>query len=253
MKYFLSFVLIFSFVTCSFAQDDLFGTPKPEAKKGLLIGFNGNFDVPMADMAKRFGKNYRIGPSVQYKMKSNWIFGAKADFIFGNIIKQDSFLANFSNADGGMIGLNGFRTSNGVYERGYLIGLQAGKILNFSKKNSDNGLLLMLTAGFIQHKILITDADGQLPQFSGNYRKGYDRLTNGLFLEPYAGYIFFSKNGLINFHIGLDIMAGFTQGRRDFLFDVQRPGNDKRFDMLFGIRGGWYVPVFKRKSEEYFF
>jgi hypothetical protein len=253
MKYFLGLVFFLLVTQCSFAQDDLFGTPKAESHKGLLIGFNADFDIPAADMAKRFGNNYRIGPSLQYKTKSNWIFGVKGDFIFGNKIRQDSFLANFYNADGSLIGTDGFRASTRVYERGYLIGLQGGKIFNISKKNSDNGILVMATAGFIQHKILINNPNGNLPQFSGEYRKGYDRLTNGLFVEPYVGYVYFSKNGLLNFHIGLDVMAGFTQGRRDYLFDVQKPGNDKRLDILFGIRGGWYIQVFKRKSEEYFF
>ena len=48
-------------------------------------------------------------------------------------------------------------------------------------------------------------------------------------------------------------MAGFTQGRRDFLYDTGKPGTDTRLDILYGIRGGWYIPIFKRKSEELFF
>ena len=218
-----------------------------------MNGVNASFDIPAADMAERFGLSYRIGPSLQYKTKSNWVIGAKADFMFGNKIVEDSFLANFKEANGGIIGLNGIRTGVETFQRGYMIGLSLGRIINLSKQNSDNGLMVSGTFGFIQHKILITNADGQISQMSKEYRKGYDRLTNGLFIEPYIGYIYLSNNGLINFHIGLDAMLGFTQGRRDYLFDVRRPGNENRFDILFGIRGGWYIPVFKKKSEDYFF
>jgi len=253
MKYFLSVVLLFSFSGYSYAQDDLFGTEKKPAKHGLVVGVNGNFDAPAGDMAKRFGLSYRIGPSFQYKTQSNWLFGLKADFIFGNKINEPGFLSNFPYRNAGMIGTDGYRTSANTYERGYMIGIQGGKIFNISKKNSDNGILLSGTAGFLQHKILITNSDGKLLQFSGDYRKGYDRLANGAFIEPYIGYIYFSKNGLVNFHIGLDAVMGFTQGRRDYWFDVRQSGNDKRLDILFGLRGGWYIPAFKRKSEEFFF
>jgi hypothetical protein len=256
MKYFLPSFFVFVFLTSQVnAQEDLFGTKETEspARKGFILGFNGNFDFPAGDMADRFGLSYRIGPSVLYKTKSNWMFGAKADFIFGGKVKEDSLLSNVQDKNGSFIGANGMRVSIDRLERGYLIGLQAGKIISISKKNPDNGILLLTSAGFLQHKILITNKDGSVVQLRGDYRKGYDRLTNGFFLEQFVGYNSFDRNGFLNFHIGLDILAGFTKGRRDFLYDVRRPDNESRVDILFGIRGGWYIPIFKRKSEEIFF
>jgi hypothetical protein len=247
-------LLAVAFSIAGYAQDDLFGTPKREAKKGLLISLNGNFDMPAGDMAKRFGLSYRVGPGVHYKTKSNWIFGAKADFILGNKIKEEGFLSNLKDAQNSFLTSDGYRGPIETYQRGYLIGLQAGRILNTSKTNPDNGILLLTSLGFIQHKIhIVTRNLGDAPQLQGEYKKGYDRLTNGIFLEQYIGYAYFSNNSLINFNIGLDIMAGFTQGRRNYLLDVQKSGADKRFDMLFGVRGGWVIPAFKRKSEEIFF
>ena len=92
-----------------------------------------------------------------------------------------------------------------------------------------------------------------MPQLRGAYLKGYDRLTNGGFIEQYAGYTYFSKYQLINFSIGLDCVVGFTQGRRDYLYDVMRADNAKRLDILYGIRASWYIPVFKKKSEDMLF
>ncbi len=131
--------------------------------------------------------------------------------------------------------------------------MQAGKIIPVNEIHPDNGIVLLTSAGFIQHKIDIFVRDKDIPQLDGNYLKGYDRLTNGFFAEEYAGYAFFSKNGLLNFTLGLDGMFGFTQGRRGYLYDVMRPDNQNRLDILYGIRGGWFITIFKRKSEDILF
>jgi hypothetical protein len=236
------------------AQDDLFGkSGKLPPRQGFVLGINGNFDMPAADMADRFGLGYRVGLSAFYKTKSNWIFGSKIDFMLGNQIKQDSLMINILDEYGMVINRDGQRVLPKISERGYMIGLQAGYIFNTSKKSSDNGILLLTTVGFMQHKINIFHKDNNIPQLRGDYLKGYDRLTNGLVVGQYIGYNYFANNGLLNFHVGLDISAGFTKGRRDYLYDVMRSDNASRMDILFGVRGGWYIPIFKRKSEEFFF
>ena len=235
------------------AQADLFGETKTESKKGFILGVNGSFDLPGADMAKRFGVGYRIGPSVLYKTTSNWIFGAKFDFIFGNDIKEDSFMYNISDQNGFFLTNQNSREGVGIFERGYAVGLQAGKIFPLNKSNPNTGLMLLTGAGFMQHKINIYDRDKIVPQLAGEYRKGYDRLTNGVYVEQFVGYNHLDRKGLLNFNIGFDVLAGFTKGRRDYLYDVMRPDDKSRVDLLFGVRGGWYIPLFKRKSEEIFF
>ena len=245
-------ILSLSF-TCCFAQADLFGAEGGPRRHGIVIGLNGDFDLPGADMAKRFGASYRLGPALLYKTNAGYMFGAKADFLFGNQMREDSLLAGVTDADGFFINQNGRRVGIGTFERGYAIGVEAGKIFPAGKSNPNSGWMLMTGAGFIQHKITLSDKEKSVKQIEGDYKKGYDRLTNGLYVEQFAGYNYFDKRGAINFHIGLDILAGFTKGRRDYLYDVRRPDDKSRLDLLFGIRGGWYIPVFKQKSEEIFF
>jgi hypothetical protein len=235
------------------AQADLFGTTGEPIRKGFVIGVNANLDFPAADMAKRFGTSYRLGPSLMYKTQSNWFLGAKGDFIFGNIIREDSLMTGIKDRDGYFINNQGERIGVGLFERGYLVGLQGGRIFSFGKSHPNDGLLLLTGAGFIQHKIAIIDDDKTIPQLRGEYRKGYDRLTNGWYLEQFVGYSMFHKGGLLNFNIGLNVMAGFTKGRRDFLYDVMRADDASRIDLLFGLKGGWYIPIFKKKSEEIYF
>jgi hypothetical protein len=234
-------------------DDDLFGTRKPvESHKGWLIGANGNFDIPAGDMAKEFGLSTRVGPSLSYKTNNNWIFGIKADFIFGGQVKVDSLMINLRDKYGEYITQRGARVILPTFERGYMLGIQAGKIIRTSAKSKDNGIQLLTTVGFIQHKIRINNPDG-VSAITGDYIKGYDRLTNGLFVEESAEYTYFAKNRLLNFHIGPSVMFGFTQDRRSYLYDVMRTDNKQRLDILFGVRGGWYFCIFKRKSEELVF
>lgn len=252
-KYLSVIALAFYSIHAAHAQADLFGSEKAPVRHGFIIGVNGDFDLPGADMAKRFGTSWRVGPSVLYKTESNWLFGVKADFIFGGKIKEDSLMWNLRDRDGFFISSQGDRQGIGLFERGYAIGVQVGRIIPLKKDQTNTGILVMLGAGFIQHKITIYDVDNVISQVSGNYRKGYDRLTNGVYIEPYIGYSHLAKDGLLNFHIGLDLMAGFTQGRRDYQFDLMRRDDKSRVDLLIGIRGGWYLPLFKRKSEEIYF
>lgn len=258
----LTLLLVLGFAGAH-AQDreKLFATDeKKTAKKGFIICGNGEFDVPGGDMAKRFGNSYRIGPAMLYKTEKNWIFGAKCDFILGGVVRQDSLMINIRDKYSGQsnnlyefINNNGERIGVPVFERGYTLALEFGKIFSMSKLHPDNGIVLLGSLGFLQHKINIYDKDKAVSQLQGAYLKGYDRLTNGTSVEFYAGYIYFARNGLTNFTLGVDAMFGFTQGRRSFLYDVMRPDNKQRMDMLFGVRGGWFIPIFRKKSEELLF
>ncbi len=261
MKYILASAIIFLQAGTALAQTDLFGpSESKEARSGVLLMGNLGYDFPAGDMAKRFESSWRMGPGFVYKSKSNWLIGAKFDFIVGKNIKEDSLMINirdkydshkqnlyeFINNDGQRIGVP-------VYERGYAVGVSIGRIFSRSKDHPDNGFTVLTTAGFMQHRINIYDKDKSVMQLRNDYIKGYDRLTNGSFVEQYLGYSYFAANKLVNFTVGADILVGFTQGRRDYLYDVMRPDNAKRLDILIGLRGGWIIPIFKRKAEDMMF
>jgi hypothetical protein len=243
------------------AQEDLFGPSEhKEARHGFILNGNVGYDFPGGDMAQRFSSSWRLGPALLYKTKSNWLLGAKFDFIVGKNVNEDSLMINirdkyqtysknlfqFINNDGQRIGVP-------VYERGYAVGLSAGKIFNTAKTHPDNGIVVLTSVGFMQHRINIYDKDKSVFSLRGDYLKGYDRLANGIFVEQYLGYMYFSKSRLINFTLGADVLVGFTQGRRDYLYDVMRPDNAKRLDVLIGVRTGWFIPMFKRNSEDMMF
>jgi hypothetical protein len=210
-------------------------------------------DLPMADMAKRFGANYRVGLGIKYKTENNWIFGVKGEFIITNKVREDSLLQNVKTAQGSTISLSGDLLNIGVFGRGYIIGLQAGKIIPKLQINVNSGPTLLTSVGFMQHKIRLFDRDNAFPQLKGDYKKGYDRLTNGIYIEQFIGYSYFSVNKLINFYAGFHVTWGFTKGRRDYLFDVARTDNARRNDILTGFKFGWVLPMYKKNVEETYY
>lgn len=255
-------ILLLAFFFCAVlsagaqSDDDLFGSGEvAPRRRGIVLGFNTGVDLPVADMADRFGASLRVGPSIFFKTPSNWMFGVKGDFLFGSKINEDSLLINVRDDEGLFLDDAGQRTGAAINMRGYTLGLQAGRIFGLTPAADagGRGILVLLGAGFIQHKIQFFNQLGTIAQIRGDYRKGYDRLTNGIYTEAFAGYNHFSKKGLFNFHIGLNALVGFTGGRRDYLFDVQRSGTGNRLDVLLGVRGGLYLPLWKKKSEEVFF
>ena len=130
--------------------------------------------------------------------------------------------------------------------------LTVGKIIPLSKKNLHSGLKVTVSGGFMEHWIKIADVREATPQVRGEYLKGYDRLANGFMLKEFFGYVYFDKRKLINFYVGVEAIQGFTQGRRDLNFDTQRAGTEKRLDLLFGLKGGWILPIYKRMGKKYF-
>ncbi len=213
----------------------------------------GGVDFPAADMAKRFGTSFRIGPGIKLKTKKNWLFGAKFEFLTGNVIRDDSLLINVRTSQGGIISQNGDVLNVGTFLRGYTAGLQVGKILPFAQANINSGPMVLGTVGFMQYRINLFDRDNSFPAIRDDYRKGYDRLTNGLFLESVFGYCFYDRKKFVNFYIGYHILYGATQGRRDFLLDIARPDTGNRSDIMHGFKAAWVLPIYKKNVEDTYY
>ena len=61
-----------------------------------------------------------------------------------------------------------------------------------------------------------------------------------------------SNNRLTNFNIGFEFYQGFTKGRRDYQIDTMEPANELRKDLLYGIRFGWIIPVFRQAPNDFY-
>lgn len=213
------------------------------------------FQSPGGDLADRFGLNSSIGAGFQYKTMANWVFGLNFDFIFGDKVKNtDSLMFNLKTETGNIIDQAGNYASVSLYQRGYNISIRVGKVIPVLSPNPNSGIMLFASVGYLQHKIRIEVLNNTAPQLNGDYKKGYDRLTGGFMINQFIGYMFLSDSRLLNFYGGFEFTQAWTSPLRDVNFDTQEPDPlTNRFDVLYGIKVGWILPVFERKPEKFYY
>ena len=214
-----------------------------------------SYMFPGGDMADRFGNNSSLGGGFLWKTNQNWMIGAEFNFLFGGDVKvADQIMGNLKTSDGAIINMAGNYTSYSIYERGYYISARIGKLIPVLSPNPNSGITLIGSLGYLQHKIRIEVAENTAPQLLDDYKKGYDRLAGGFGLSEFIGYTYLSNSKLLNFYLGFEINQAWTKAKRDVNFDTGLPDEiPNRFDVLYGIKIGWIVPLFKRMPEKYYY
>ena len=213
----------------------------PALRSHLSFEYGGQ--VPMADMADRFGSNFNLGSQLEILHTRNHLLaGVKGYYFFGNVLKED-VISSLRSPNGEIIGNDGAPAVIGLRERGFFIGTYLGKLFVLSEKNLHSGIKVQAGLGLLQHHVRIQDDTRTVVQLSGDYRKGYDRLSNGLAGYLFLGYQHLDPGKRINFVAGFDCTLARTQSRRDFDFGLMRKDDTKRTDILTGIRVGWILPI----------
>jgi hypothetical protein len=244
--------LIIVFTNFTFSQ-----TPKDSCLKMHLISAQFSIQMPGGDLEKRFGNNLDAGGSYFFKTKKNFLFGLDAHYLFGEEIKED-VLAPLKTPEGTITNTDGNYGIITVNQRGLIAQLCVGKIIPkiFGFKispNPNSGLTVIAGGGYLLHYINIFNEENNVPQISGDYSKGYDRLTGGICLKEFIGYTILSNNRLLNFYGGFEFYQGFTKSLRSYDYDLMRTDNTSRIDLIYGIRVGWILPIYKRKESDNLF
>ncbi len=216
-----------------------------------LISASYGYQMPGGNMVSRFGNNSSTQLSLEFKSRSYLMIGINGSFFFGNTIKEN-VLANISTHDGGVIGQDGQFANIPMFERGFTVSGTLGGMIHFKKPNPNSGIVFNEGFGFIQHKIRIEVIGNNVPELDKQYKKGYDRLTNGFLLTQSLGYMYLSNNRLLNFYFGLECLEGFTQNRRSYDYDLMAQDTKKRVDILYGARIAWILPLYKKSPSEFY-
>lgn len=217
-----------------------------------LVGIHIGGQIPSGDLVKRFGPNMLIGATFDYKTNKNWIYGINFGYLYGTKVKED-VMKQLKTAEGYVVDNAGNPADLRITQRGLSLRLSAGKVFSLFGANKNSGLMISFGAGFLQHKINLYDAEQKIAAINGSMRYGYDRLTFGFSVSEFIGYMYLSKNRLLNFYAGFESSQSWTQSLRKLNYDTGLRDTQKRLDILSGLKIGWILPIYKRQPNDFYY
>jgi len=105
----------------------------------------------------------------------------------------------------------------------------------------------------LQHHIRIENKDNNAPQVLGDYKKGYDRLTNGFAAKTFIGYQYLDSKRRFNFYAGFEFYQAWTKNRREYNFDTMSRDNNLYHDYLYSFKAGWILPIYYRTPDKFYY
>ena len=256
MKKIISLLIFSVCISNIFCQDSKKENATTVYDKGFLLAPTFTFQVPGSEMAHRYGVNSNFGMQVGYKFGKNLMVGLEGNFLFGSKIKEGDHLIHNLVVSNLVIASDGALEEANFSGRGTMARLLFGKSFPFNLDKPSSGLLIQFGAGYMRHRILIDVNNDLTPQFTGDYKGGYDRLTHGLALSQYVGILKLEKGKYVNLSLGLEFIQGITRSARPFDFIEGKKLDKTRFEALYGLKLTWIIPAFtgqSTKSEYYYY
>lgn len=249
MKFRFCCLAFLFWVQISYAQKSV----KDSSIAFTMLGASFQYQFPGGDLAERFGNNMNAGGFLNYKFANNWLIGLDGNFLFADKVREDGILDSISTDAGFIIAETGEYAKVYLYERGFQFTLKAGKLIPILGPNKNSGILVTAGAGLLQHKIKIDVDKDDVPELSREYKKGYDRMSNGLALTEGISYMHCSNRRLLNFMIGFECTQAFTQNRRSYNFDTMQRDTKKRIDLLYGVKVAWFFPLYRHSVNTFYY
>jgi hypothetical protein len=204
-------------------------------------------------MASQYGHNSTIGPGFFYKTDKNWMWTAEMNFIFGNDVKNsESIIDAINTEDGFVIGLDGTFANIRPMERGFTLFAEVGKIIPAFNLNANSGLFFNVGLGYIQHKIRWDVENNNVLQLDDDYKKGYDRFTEGVAFTQSFGLFYLGNEGLWNFKLNAEVVEAFTTMKR-YNFDTMDGDPNGKIDLFFGLKAAWMIPLYGRAPKAMYY
>lgn len=221
------------------------------------VSIQYGFNLTGADLAQRHGHFNHIGFFAGHKTRRNWVYGIDGSFMFGSDVTPGvtEMFDHLTDDKGTITDQNGDQAIVVTASRGMNINGNVGKILPVFGSNPNSGIYVSLGAGWIAHKIRVETQEHVVPVIELDYRKGYDRLVQGFTTNQFIGYAFLSSRSFLKFYGGFYVQQGITYERRTIFFDepdYQVP-TTPRFDLQYGVRVGWLIPIYPRQPQDFYF
>lgn len=222
---------------------------KLEASTKILAKAGMGYDMPMADLADRFGNNINFHFGLERLSSSNWIISTDVTYRFGSDVRED-VLAGFRLPTGQFLATDGLPADAFLRSRGASLKLAIGKIIGLHSKSPQSGIRVDIGGGIMSHYIRVQDENQAIDQVFNEYKNVYDRLTRGFAITEYIGYQYLSTDGNLNFNIGVEFNQAFTSGVRTVDFTTNELSQTGRNDFLSGIKLTWLIPLYTDSKGE---
>lgn len=252
------YLLVILFLSQSFlisAQNEKVANDKMNIP---YLSVSYSYQIPLADMAERYGSNSMVGVGFTYKTNNNLLFGVDWGYLFSRNVKYNKTLFEAISTSQGEYDVNMITGAGRVAlitldERGNVIMLRAGKVFNVWANNPNSGLFVTGGLGLITHKIKIQVRDNDVPQLDPEYRKGYDRASVGPAVGLQFGYLFFDNQRRINFKAEIEAYYGLTHSIRPYNFDTMMKDTEWRNDVLIGLKISWIIPLYPKAPKDFYY
>ncbi len=244
-----SLVLLFLALNTANAQK----AKADSARSSFIIYASYAYQIPGGDMASQYGNNSTIGPGFFYKTDKNWMWTAEMNFIFGSDVKNtESIIDAINTEDGYVIGIDGIYANVRPMERGFTLFAEVGKIIPAFNMNANSGLFFNVGLGYIQHKIRWDVENNNAPQLDEDYKKGYDRFTEGIAFTQSVGLFYLGNEGLWNFKVNAEVVESFTTMKR-YNFDTMGGDTKGKVDLFYGLKVAWLIPLYGRAPKAIYY
>jgi hypothetical protein len=202
----------------------------------LMIGVYAGLAQPYGQLSEDYGSFGEVGGSMMFMNRSRLLFGLDGGFLFGSDVKKDP-IPNLRNPDGSVSDGDGRDAIFRVFQRGTTVpGLRFGYVFPesrpFRKSNRLGGYSIAGGVSWLRHYTYIQELSKKTPQFSDQYRVGYDRLVTGPALGIWLGYLFLAHHNRINLQLEAGYLHGFTKTARYSFVDGEPAGVNRNDNLL---------------------
>jgi hypothetical protein len=219
-------------------------------EQAFLFSPNYSISIPGGDMADRFTRFSSLGMGIDFKFENNLVVGVDYDGFFGDGVIDNGIFSNISGPSGFILDKDGQFTTIDLNVRGFNSSLNMGYLWAPNKKESFTGVLMMVGAGFLSHRIEFIAENDAIPQINEEYEKGYDQLTSGLVTKQYIGYQYSTNRNRYRFRLGVEFNQGQTEGRRTWDFNQNSRNDTERLDLITAIKLAIIVPVYTKQAQD---
>ena len=225
-------------------------TPVPttvaDQRGGLIqVGLGGY--QPSGFWSRRYGGLLDVQTSYSW-LSGKSLFGIDAGALYSSQVKDLASILNFLlTPEGEILANDGSYGNLRVEMRGWQLGAHIGRRSALTESGSAKSTWYWkLHGGIMQHKMAFISGGG-VPMLAEPYSLGLDELKRGPYVAEEIGFMHLGRIAP-HFQVSLVAFQGWTEAVRGYSFTLAGYQKEPKWDLGWGIRTTWLLPMLQEKS-----